>query len=220
MERGTDQARKEAKEQVPGDRIKDAPAMARELRWRVRLASGYESDDDTRTRRKAKADTVNGSSRKRKRADGDDDDDLTRPFMHFKPKAWNAITVKPIEKDKKVVKAVKPDPSSESMNGWSSWDVAENVEGDPATVECRKDVIIKVRRTGKKLERQRVERVLEEWTWDTPADPSAEATVPAPAPDPAPAPAAENKVPELMDPAPAPEDVKMEVNGDGDGSAA
>ena len=58
MERGTDQTKKEAKDQVPGDRIKDAGAMARELRWRVRLAGGYESDDDSRLRRKPKASSV------------------------------------------------------------------------------------------------------------------------------------------------------------------
>ena len=32
MERGSDSAKRQAKEDVPGDRIKDAPALARELR--------------------------------------------------------------------------------------------------------------------------------------------------------------------------------------------
>ena len=35
-----------------------------------------------------------------------------------------------------------------------------------AVVQQRKDVIIKVRRTERGVERQRVERILEEWTWD------------------------------------------------------
>ena len=72
MEKGTDHAKREAKEQVPGDRVKDAPAMARELRWRVRLAGGYESDDDARVRKGQKKaaghkEEVNGAGKKRKR---------------------------------------------------------------------------------------------------------------------------------------------------------
>ena len=46
MERGNDHAKREAREQVPNDRVKDAPALARELRWRVRLARGESSDDE------------------------------------------------------------------------------------------------------------------------------------------------------------------------------
>ena len=59
IERGSDPLRKEAKEQVPGDKIKDPAALARELRWRVRLAAGLASD--TESANKSKASTpING----------------------------------------------------------------------------------------------------------------------------------------------------------------
>jgi len=38
-------------------------------------------------------------------------------------------------------------------------------EEDEATVESCQEVVIKVRRTTKGLERQRIERTIEDWTW-------------------------------------------------------
>jgi len=43
IEKGTEAAKREAKEQVPFDKIKDPASMARELRWRVRAAAGVDS---------------------------------------------------------------------------------------------------------------------------------------------------------------------------------
>lgn len=50
MERSSssETARKDSKEQVPAT-IKDPTALAREFRWRVRLAAGHDSDDELET---------------------------------------------------------------------------------------------------------------------------------------------------------------------------
>ena len=44
MERSPESVKRDIRDQVPGDKVKDAPALARELRWRVRLAEGYTRD--------------------------------------------------------------------------------------------------------------------------------------------------------------------------------
>lgn len=178
MERGTEHARKEAKEQVPGDRVKDAPAVARELRWRVRLANGYTSDDDMKHRRKPTTTTVssvalpNGTTKKRKR--GHEDGGLEEPhdtFMHFKPRTWDVIAAHPVQREEKILKAPKPAlDATDWSKDWVEWtESPELPAGDSevtdAMVEQRRDVIIKVRRTERGVERQRVERLLEEWVW-------------------------------------------------------
>ena len=61
IERGTEQAKRVAKEEVPGDRVKDAPALARELRWRVRAANGWGSEDEGGAKGRRKGHTANGS---------------------------------------------------------------------------------------------------------------------------------------------------------------
>ncbi|TFY68072.1 hypothetical protein EVJ58_g1244 [Rhodofomes roseus] len=174
MERGTDHAKREAKEQVPGDRVKDAPALARELRWRVRLARGEPSDDEGRGHRKSlkangSADSLsNGTSAKRKRSPVAEDAGM---FRNFKPRLWERVVTVPVERESRVVKARRPAPGGEDWEArWAEWkDSAEGEteEGtDDVQVERRKDVIVKVRRTGKGIERQRVERVLEQWVWE------------------------------------------------------
>ncbi|ELU43885.1 JmjC domain-containing histone demethylation protein [Rhizoctonia solani AG-1 IA] len=46
IERGGKEKEKEAKEQIPGDRVREPGALARELRWRVRNARGIDSDSE------------------------------------------------------------------------------------------------------------------------------------------------------------------------------
>lgn len=186
MERGTDSAKRQAKDEVPGDRIKDAPALARELRWRVRHAAGYSSDDDGRSHRGAKTKsvangepTMNGSNSKRKRSAMDTGEDSAELFRNFKRPEWEHVEERPTERATRVVKVRRP-----ASQGWAEdWargtdELLGGDDGESAQVESRRDVIVKVRRTAKGLERQRVERVLEEWVWDggNPADaPSAPA---------------------------------------------
>jgi F-box/leucine-rich repeat protein 10/11 len=165
MERGTDQAKKEAKEQVPSDRVKDAAALARELRWRVRLAAGYESDDEGLVRNVAPV--INGvTANKRKRSQADSGDDRLAKFKNFKPRIWETVSEVVAENDRRVVKTSKPDGDL-WKDRWVDWEdnVPEGLDTDEADVSRKRDVIIKVRRTATGVERQRVERVVEEWRW-------------------------------------------------------
>ena len=171
MERGTDAAKRHAKEEVPGDRIKDAPALARELRWRARHASGYSSDDDNRNHKKGRStngDSVaNGTAQKRKRAATDHGDDGMELFRNYKRPGWDRVEERPTETETASVRARRPDSGTDEwireLSGGK--DMGEEEGGDEAQVVRRRDVIVKVRRTAKGLERQKVERVLEEWVW-------------------------------------------------------
>ncbi|KAJ7184115.1 jumonji superfamily protein [Mycena filopes] len=158
LERGTDQAKKEAKEQIPTDRVKDAAAVARELRWRVRLAAGNMSDDEGSSVK------ANGAGVKRKRIADDDE----RPrFKNFKPRRWDNVAEKANEGETRVVKANKPAEDDEAWKDlWMEWATGA-AEGDAtdAQVKSRTETIVRIRRTGEGLERQRVERVIESWEW-------------------------------------------------------
>ncbi|KAF8185034.1 hypothetical protein K438DRAFT_1837300 [Mycena galopus ATCC 62051] len=159
LERGSDQAKKEAKEQIPADRVKDPAAVARELRWRVRLAAGNASDDEGATVK------PNGAGVKRKRtADAEDE----RPrFKNFKPRRWDSVVEKSDEGETRVVKARKPVGDDEAWKEqWVEWSTngVESDAGD-AQVKSRTETIVRIRRTGEGLERQRVERVVESWEW-------------------------------------------------------
>ncbi|EPQ58517.1 jumonji protein [Gloeophyllum trabeum ATCC 11539] len=175
MERGTEQAKREAKEQVPGDRVKDASALARELRWRVQQARGHLSDDED----------SGGSARKRKHGEMDSADDGTPMFKHFKPRSWDRVLAQPKETLQKVIKGRKP-PDEDTWN--SDWidhlsdSAMDTGEGDELELRRRRDVVIKFRRTEKGLERHRVERVVEEWEWVGAAAASKEAPVSTSAP--------------------------------------
>lgn len=175
MERGIEHAKKEAKDQVPGDRVKDAFAMARELRWRVRLANGYTSDDDSRNRRKGdpvattNATHGNVAGKKRKRVEEDmDGRGSSGTFMHYKPRPWDVVVARPTQMEQKTLKVSRPSISrTDWADEWVEWqDFNETADAPETVMKQRRDVIVKVRRTGQGIERQRVERVLENWTWD------------------------------------------------------
>ncbi|KAI0653207.1 hypothetical protein C8Q70DRAFT_1037857 [Cubamyces menziesii] len=173
MERGNESAKRQAKEEVPGDRIKDAPALARELRWRVRHAAGYSSEDESRGSRKTKATvngdgTANGIGNKRKRIAMENSEDSLELFRNFKRPSWDRVEERPTEKESRMARVRKPDTKVQDWaQAWVSGSGdAEVDDGEEAHVERKKDVIVKVRKTAKGLERQRVERVLEEWVWN------------------------------------------------------
>jgi hypothetical protein len=170
MERGSDQAKREAREQVPSERVKDPAAVARELRWRVRIAAGNASDDEDSNA--AKNATVNGhavSKRKREdveniRANGEE----ASPFKNFKPRLWDSIVEKAEEGEVKTLKGLKPENEGEWTEHWIDWKDDSGLageEGEAADVNRRRHVVVKVRKTEKGVERQRVERVVEEWVW-------------------------------------------------------
>jgi F-box/leucine-rich repeat protein 10/11 len=160
LESGTEAAKKEAKEQIPVDRVKDAPAFARELRWRVKQAMGYPSDDEG-SGSKSKSTTLAGTKRRRV-----DDQDVPQ-FRNFRPKTWDSIITTAAEDNQRVLKAPKP---TEDDVEWAKPFVLDDMkldEGEEATISSQREIVIKVRRTAQGLERQRIERTVEEWRWDS-----------------------------------------------------
>ena len=87
-------------------------------------------------------------------------------FRNFKPKPWDAVAAVKKEADEtRISKAARPGEGEEWTSQWVT-DEEVKEEDDEATVESCREVVIKVRRTAKGLERQRIERRIEDWTWD------------------------------------------------------
>jgi hypothetical protein len=170
MERGAEQVKKEAKEQVPVDRVKDPAALARELRWRAVFAGGHFTDDeDPYTVPKDGKAALNGNDRNANKRTRDlpDEAEECRNKRSFKPKLWDAVVEEPVEHGKQVLKARRPSDWIDWKEVWTCKSAlqADEVNGEDATVTRQQNVVVKVRRTSNGMERQRVERVLEEWTW-------------------------------------------------------
>jgi len=167
MERGTEQAKRGAKDQVPGDRVKDAPALARELRWRVQQAQGHLSEDEGEE----------APGLKRKRSEGGP------IFRHFKPRSWDKVLEKPEETVQKIVRGHKPPEEDTWDTDWVDRLDESAMEGDGDELELRRrrDIVVKFRKTGKGLERQRIERLVERWQWVGPHEASGVKTAQSPA---------------------------------------
>lgn len=163
IERGSESAKREAREQVPSDRVKDAPGLARELRWRVRLAAGYNSDDEGSGRRRVKHE--NGVAHKRKREDHEHEDDSRPLFRNFHPKAWDAVLEQDVGTETHAIKVAKS--LLEPAETWMDWSHGpqETSDGEGVEVRRRTDVVTKYRRVAGGVQRQRIERVWEEWSW-------------------------------------------------------
>lgn len=172
VERGSEAAKRDAKEQVPTDRIKDAPALARELRWRVRLAAGTTSDDEEHGKPNKKT-LINGNANvnggvKRKRSPIETQDVQTErvQFRNFEPKGWEVVEDLPKEGETQSMQALYPEGVG-WQERWIRWEdgAPGGDEGRQASVERKREVTIKVRKTDGGLERQRIERVFERWEW-------------------------------------------------------
>lgn len=168
MESGVDHAGRAAKESVPSDRIKDAPAVARELRWRVRLALEAPVD------REGSSWKVNGhgngaeaTKRKRKPSDGVEACGNALQFRNFRPKAWDAEKRESGKGEKKVVQVKREEVSMGEVVQDANALAAEGggVEGG---YESRSEVIVRARQVAVDgrlvIERQEVSRVTEMWT--------------------------------------------------------
>lgn len=174
MERGPDSLKRDVRDQVPNDKVKDAPAVARELRWRVRLAQGYTSDGDESGRFRAREPMAKEVGRKRKRESEFSQAVQGDPkFRNFQPKIWDALA----EEQEEGVRHLTVQPTqdiSSLAEGWTDWKEepirSQMVNGDNVEVGRRRQVIIKTRRTVHGFERQRVERVIETWNWDDGGD--------------------------------------------------
>lgn len=143
LERGSEGVKKEVKDQIPSDRIKDAAAMARELRWRVRLATGYPSDNEGKA--------SNRNKRKRSESGSPAAQEEGGAFRNFKPKTWDRVVEKRTEEEARAERWVE---SGE-----------EEGEGVEASVCRRRELVVKVRKTATGVERQQIERVVEHWTY-------------------------------------------------------
>lgn len=174
IESGADPARREAKESVPGDRIKDAPAVARELRWRVRLALEAPSDDEGGGGKKVNghghangAKAAHATKRKRETSNGSDARSEPRNFRNFRPKAWDEERREPGESEKKVVQVKREDvPMGELVADGTTLVASEG--GEEGEYESKSEVIVRARRVDVDgrvvIERQRITRLVETWT--------------------------------------------------------
>ncbi|KAI0316779.1 JmjC domain-containing histone demethylation protein 1 [Amylostereum chailletii] len=173
LERGTEAGKREAKDQVPSDRVKDPSAVARELRWRVRLALGSDSDGESiEPRRSHGTDSDHGGLKRKRGAAGEPE----HKFKNFQPVLWDG-TVKSEENRTKQVRKSRP---VEDDEGWrDAWLGVETEEpsGSEAVVHSKRRMVTRVRRTASGLERQRMESVLERWEWGTDPDERMDETI-------------------------------------------
>ncbi|PPQ63192.1 hypothetical protein CVT24_005737 [Panaeolus cyanescens] len=148
LENGNDQQKKEAKEQIPSDRVKDGPAMARELRWRVKQAMGYSSEDESgRVKR----------TLKRRRIDGNE----PGPFRHFRPKTWDGMNIQREEEEESLVKGYSAGERPDWIEWWTGMN--DNSGGKEGKMIKRRETEVRVRKTQKGIERHVIRRSIEEW---------------------------------------------------------
>lgn len=167
MERSPESVKRDTRDQVPGDKVKDAPAVARELRWRVRLAEGYTSDGDHSDRAREPTPKDAGRKRKRDSAEPPPTDPATSSdsiFRNFQPKTWESVDEEHEESTRHLT-VRNIGPLVESLSEWKD-EPPDATEGHGVEVERKKQVVLKTRKIDHGFERQRVERVLERWSWD------------------------------------------------------
>lgn len=164
MEGGSEQARREAREQVPADRVKDAAVVARELRWRVRLAMGTPSDAEGP--KKGAAHGVFSGMKKRKRESPADARDAIL-FRHFLPKIWDRVEREMEGGERKSMRVRRPDDEA-LMRMLAGTETMEDVE-EEACVESRGESVRRIRRYevdgALVVERQVVRLSVSRWTW-------------------------------------------------------
>jgi F-box/leucine-rich repeat protein 10/11 len=165
LEHGAEAAKKEVKEHVPTDRVKDAPALARELRWRLRLAAGAASDDEGPKRIERANGHVNGVKRRRVESEGLEEG--AERFRNFKPHKWDRTEEKTENLADESVQVSRPGGEESWSDRWMDWDdtLMGSTEGEEAQISRQQTVITRVKRTGSGLERQRIERTVEHWSW-------------------------------------------------------
>lgn len=170
IERGSDAARRESKEQVPAERVKDPSALARELRWRVRLARGYDSDGEDLDLKRG---TFPGeglgdySAQRRKRKAGDWIQREPR-FKNFQPKTWDCVEETLAGDTRRTGQVLRPVDETDSWKKyWLDWNAGgkNSEEGDGVEVSRKTIVSTKIRRTADGLERLHVESNFEQWSW-------------------------------------------------------
>nr|AUT12061.1 JSTF1 [Flammulina velutipes] len=163
LEWGDEAAKKEVRDQIPHDRVKDAPAVARELRWRLRLATGNSSEDESETKIVPNG-SARGKGNKRKRASTEEsvvepDEHGPVRFKNYRPRGWDKVEFVTVPVETREVKRRRPE-TEEEVKGWAD----KEIEGDDVgSVATTKQVVTKVRRTKDGIEKEHIERVLEVW---------------------------------------------------------
>lgn len=181
IERGTG---KDTREQVPGDRVRDPGALARELRWRVRNARGLDSDGEggpptpvsgngtTSKRKRVEETTANVPVPVVPKAEGEDKakqngatPELPVSFRNFLPRLWTEL------RRDSAVTTCWVDP--ESIQEEEAADAKLVSAGTPGAAELQTkiDTVIKIRRSKNEegtsvFERQTIMRTLDIYTWD------------------------------------------------------
>lgn len=177
MERGAENGKKEAKDRVPSDRIKDAAAVARELRWRVRLAAHGTSDNEDVFDHKGKVNgkslsllrSTNGAKRKRSEDGSGSNDDQKAALKNYSPKIWDACQVSTGKEERIRRKLRKAMDEAKWTDNWMEWTKDDGESGeDEWDVDRRSEVVARVRKTATGIERQRLERTVEVWRWSEP----------------------------------------------------
>ncbi|KAF8526841.1 jumonji protein [Hysterangium stoloniferum] len=187
----TEAARKDSKDAVPVDKVKDASALARELRWRVRNARGLTSGDEGTSKPAKRGGSVvvgtsstNGIKRKRESVDvgePEESENGRQIFRHWQRKKWEREESLPKKSETKVRRRRRPTATNgegEELQPWlkDAIDLDDEMDQSPehahdeAVVETTTEIIVKVRRvqqdtSGEVLERQRVERRVEVYKW-------------------------------------------------------
>ncbi len=174
--------RKRRGEQVPGEKVRDASALARELRWRVNLALNGESGDEGGSGgSNSNGGISKGKGVKRRLSETPDAEGfgLSARFRNFRPKVWDAQESLSKEESMELLSSHGP-PEGEGIEWTKHW-LGENtvlkeedgdgmaVDGENMRAKVRKvhSVLSRVRRTPVGLERQHIIRKVEYWEWNT-----------------------------------------------------
>jgi len=162
LEHGPEVAKKEVREQIPVERVKDGPACAREVRWRLRLAAGAASDDEGLKKVEKANGHVNGVKRRKVESEG-----VEERFRNFKPRIWDREQTKEENLGMETVQAAHPGAGEAWSDAWVDGEdqTMGSVEDPEAQVSRQRTVVVKVKKTEQGLERQRIERTVEQWQW-------------------------------------------------------
>ncbi|KZT54583.1 Clavaminate synthase-like protein [Calocera cornea HHB12733] len=164
--------RREAKDSIPTEKVKDALALARELQWRVREALGTEEEEERPTKRRKVSTTYSKGKQKRVIEDTDDEDaepgNHRRPqFKNWAPKKWDVRTERELDERREVVAAddagdwVLQEGALDKL-GAKGEEGVEHVTTGTEWVRIRR---FKGEDGKERVERVKITRVVENWAW-------------------------------------------------------
>ncbi|EJU05699.1 Clavaminate synthase-like protein [Dacryopinax primogenitus] len=163
--------RREAKDAIPGDKVKDASALARELQWRAKEVLGKEDEDEEDERPAKKQKVSNGKGKHRAVTEMDEavePGSHRRPkFKNWSPMKWDIRTERDLDERHDVVTAEPPgdwvlrEGALDNLGSEGNQGV-EHVTTGTEWVRIRR---YKGEDGKERVERVRITRVIEDWTW-------------------------------------------------------